>query len=407
MNNLSFITRFLLSCAGVDFQTIMQTTSSEINKYKIMGTCVLLPAMMALFSGYYAMYLISQSLWISLSFAPFWAMIIFILDRAVVSGTRPGRISFGVLGRIVLAVIIAFTISEPFILSLFSDTIEDKRVFVISEKQKHASTEFDEQIEAIKNKSNVEKTKVEDLHTSYIQEVDGTGGSKVAYRGPIAKIKEEAYLNALGDYKQNELVRQQKISLLEEKKEDKRQLVQSKDADGFLGNMVILGQLGKENSTVWWATWLICLLFLCIELIPILMKLGDSKDKDLYHDIQDMNDDACLELRRSLSGEWKELRRMECVVAIEADKERLLSQSIKNTLDWKLKDYEYFIEKISVAKDKHLKLVALITEKVEEGGFKEKLLAQLSNIYDGYIETLETLVTKSKQCNWETKTNSI
>lgn len=407
MNNMNFITRFLLACAGVDCQTIMQTTSSEINKYKIMGTCVLLPAMMALFSGFYAMYLISQSLWISLIFAPFWAMIIFVLDRAVVSGTRPGRFSLGVLGRIALAIIIAFTISEPIILRLFNDTIEDKRVFVISEKQEQVSTEFDEQIEKIRNHSNEENMKVDGLQTSYIQEVDGTGGSKVAYRGPIAIIKENVYLKALEVYEQNELERQQKISSLEKKRADKRQIVADKDANGFLGNMMILGQLGEENSTVWCSTWLIRLLFLCIELIPILIKLGYSKDKDLYHKTQDMNDEVCIELQRSLSEESKEFKRIEYCVAIEAGKERLLSQSIKNTLDCKLKDYEYFIEKISITKDKHLKLVAHITEKVEDGSFKEKLLTQLSNIYDGYVDTLETLVAKSKQYNWDTKTNSI
>lgn len=407
MNNTNFITRFLLACAGVDHQTMMQTTSSEINKYKIMGTCVLLPALIAIFSGYYAMHLISQNLLISCVFALFWAIVIFVLDRAVVSGTRPGQFSLGVLGRIVLAVIIAFTISEPVILRLFNDSIEEKRVFSISEKQTLISAELDEQIKAIKNQSNVEKEEVDNLHTSYIQEVDGTGGSKVAHRGPIAKIKEEAYLKAMEDFEQNELARKESISSLETQKAGKRQLVSDKDANGFLGNMVILGQLGKENSTVWWATWFIRLLFLCIELIPILIKLGYSKDKNLYHNIQDMNDDACLELQQSLSGEWKELKRMEYSVAIEADKERLLSQSIKNVLDWKLKDYEYFIEKISIAKDKHLKLVAHITEKVEEGTFKESLLAQLSNIYDGYIKTLETLVARSKRNNWDTEAGII
>ena len=91
MKNIDFLTRFQLFCAGVDYQTIMLTTSAEVNKYKIMGTCVMLPSLMALFSGYFAMYLISQSLWISLAFAPLWALIIFILDRAIVSGTRPGQ----------------------------------------------------------------------------------------------------------------------------------------------------------------------------------------------------------------------------------------------------------------------------------------------------------------------------
>lgn len=400
MKKGNFITRFLLTCAGVDYQTIMQTTSSEINKYKTIGTVVLIPALLALLSGYYAMYIVSQNLRISLIFAPFWAMIIFIIDRAIVANMRPGEFGLGVFGRIMLSLIIAVVISMPLKLKIFEDAIEEKRFFSIVEKQGEVSSEYNYQIREIREESRRENARVNELLTSYIQEVDGTGGSGVPHRGPIARIKEAVYLQAREIYNQNELIRQERIVSLEERREIKRQLVANTDADRLLGSMMILGELQNENSTVKWATWFILLFACMIELIPILIKLGMSKDKRLYHEILEMNDEACLEQRRLSSGELMELKRIEQSVAMEAEKLRILTQSIRNTLDWKWKDYEYFIDKISATKDKHLKLKTSIIEKVEEGVFKEQVLAQLSNAYNGYIEVLESLVAKSKQYNW-------
>jgi hypothetical protein len=112
MNKFNFITRFLLIYAGADINTMSQCTSSEVPKYTIMGTCVLIPSILGLFSGGYTMYLVTASLWAAVLFAPVWSWVIFTLDRAVIANTRPGKVSFGVAGRIFLAVVIAFTISE-------------------------------------------------------------------------------------------------------------------------------------------------------------------------------------------------------------------------------------------------------------------------------------------------------
>jgi hypothetical protein len=407
MNNFGLITKFLLACAGADYSTMAQCTPSEVRKYKIMGTCVLIPSVLALFSGGYAMYLISQSEVLAYLFAPIWAWIIFTLDRAVVSTTRPGRISLGVLGRIFLSIVIAFTISEPVVLRLFSDAIEDKRISIIDEKQTSATAKFENPIAILQSESADEKIKVDALNKSYIQEVDGTGGSKVPYRGPIAEVKWQAYQKALNDYNKNEIKRNADLSKLEVDRRQKLQLVSDKDAKGFLGNIKILGRLSDEDAHVMWSTWLIRLLFLCIELIPVFIKLGSSADVGLYDKLKDMNDNTCFDLQKMLVEEKRDVMKIEQSILLQEQKNALMFQQIKALMNSKTKDYEYFLDKVKFAMEQQLKIKMQLIEKIKDDDVREVLLDQVTRIYEGYVTTLDALVAKSKQYHTTTGVNVI
>jgi len=402
MNNFSYITKFLLTCAGADYTTMAQCTPTEIRKYKIMGTCVLIPAFLALFSGGYAMYLISGSKFFAYLFAPCWAWIIFTLDRAVVSSTRPGKVSLGVVGRVFLSVVIAFTISEPVILQLFSDAIEDKRISIIDEKQNAATAKYDDQIKTIQSQSYDEKSKVDALNKSYIQEVDGTGGSKVPYRGPIAEVKWQAYQKALNDYNANESKRNNDLASLEKERGNKLQLVSDKDAHGFLGNLRILGRLSDEDSHVMWSTWLLRLLFLCIELIPVFIKLGSSADVGLYDKIKDLNDNTSYGVQQALVQEKGEIIKVEQSILMQERKNELMFQQIKGLMNSKTKDYEYFLDKVKVAMEEQTRLKQLIYKEVKDESVRETFINQVSKIYESYVETLEAMVAKSKQYHTST-----
>ncbi len=397
MKNFDFVTRFLLTCAGVDHATMTQCTPSEIRKYKIMGSCVLIPALLGLFSGGYTMFLVSGVMMAACLFAPVWAWIIFTLDRAVVSTTRSGKLTLGVLGRIFLAVIIAFTISEPVILKIFNDAIEDKRVTIIDEKQNNATAMIEARIRTINDDDKQEKNTLQNLNSSYIQEVDGTGGSRVAYRGPIAEVKWQAYETALGEYNKNEAARAKQLAELQAQKAQKLQTVSDKDAKGFLGNLRILGRLMDEDSHVWWCVWLVRLLFLSIELIPIFIKLGSASDYDLYNKIKDTNDRNCFDLQKLLVEEKRDVMKMEQSVMMLTQKNDLKFQELKAIMNSKRKDFEYFMDKVRFAMDQQLKIKAQVIEKIKDERIREELLGQLNRIYDSYVATLEALVVKSKE----------
>lgn len=394
MKNFNTLTRFLLTCAGVDLNTMRLCPSSEVNKYKITGSAVLLPASLGLFSGWYAMYLISQNFLISSLFAPCWGVVIFILDRAVVSSTTQGKLSGGVVGRIFLSVIIAFTISEPLILNLFNDSIQERRASIIDNKEKEATANLHEQIAEIKQQEEIEKAKVEALQKSYIEEADGTGGSRVPNKGPIAEIKGEAYENALAVYNQSNELRDAQISTILEEITAKKEEVEKNNANGLLGKMIILGALSNENNTVWWSLWLVRLLFLCIELIPILIKLSGSTKVGVYEEIVDVTNKICIDVQKLSSEKEKEVIRLERSVLLNKRMQELVSEEIMHTTELRLKDNINLLEKIQYMMEQQLKLKAHITEKVKDDVYREELLDQVSMVYESFVTMLNTLIAK-------------
>lgn len=405
MEKFGIITKSLLTCAGIDLSTMAQCTSSETNRYKIIGACVLLPAFLGLFSGGCAMYLISKNYLFSLLFAPCWSIIIFILDRAVIASTKPGELSWGIIGRIFLSIVIAFTISEPVILSLFSDAIESERITIVREKQDAAVFDYKKQIAALDELSKNELTIVRNLERAYIQEVDGTGGSKTPYRGTIAKIKEKAYQNALKTFNKNDSLRNQKIATIELYMKNKEQEVSEKDADGFLGNMMILGKMSKENNIVFWSIWLMRLLFFCIELIPILIKIGSSHKFELYYEILDNNDRNCSAIQAIINKIKLENMILEEKVKSTEKRLELLSQEIELIIQSEVKDYNYFIDKISYLIERQPKVESSIIEMAINDIIKNELLTQASAICKNYMITLQKLIAKPKQYYTETNIN--
>jgi hypothetical protein len=357
----------------------------------------LIPAFLGLFSGGYTMLLISGSLLLASIFAPAWAWVIFTIDRTVVANTKQGKLTLGVLGRLFLAVIIAFTISEPVILKLFSDAIEDKRLIIVDEKQTNATKQIDTQIAAIKDVSGKEKAATDALNKAFIQEVDGTGGSRVVNRGPIAEVKWGAYQNGLDDYNKNEASRNRELAGLGNQRTHKLQVVSDKDAKGFLGNLRILGRLMEEDTHVWWCVWLVRLLFLAIELIPIFIKLGSSSDYDLYVRIKDLNDKNQELLQIDLVEAKRSVMKSTQILLLQAEKLRLQFEDTKMSMNSSTKFYEFFLDKIKYASEQKLKAKFNIIEKVKDEILRSALIVQIDQAYDGYVTTLDTLMQKAKQ----------
>lgn len=145
----SWIQRFLWFCAGADIQLLMRCPHSERVKEAGIGGIVLATAVLAFVSGSYAMYTVfgprggfvlsaqQQALdiptLIKAVIAGFvWALIIFNLDRFVVSSTGDGdgtdKITFGemvrALPRISMAILIAISLSKPLEIRIMKSEID-------------------------------------------------------------------------------------------------------------------------------------------------------------------------------------------------------------------------------------------------------------------------------------------
>lgn len=376
--------RFLLFCAGVDLQTLQGATSGEINDYKIMGGGVLIPSVLAFFSGSYAISLVFGNTLIGIVFGIVWSCVIFWIDRSIVALTR--KLNTGTGFRLLLAVVLSFTIAEPLLLRIFDDGIQEHRKSTILKYQQERTQELKSKIQQIEQESKQERQQIDNAMTSYIEEVDGTGGSKRPYKGPIAKEKERIYKEEQNDYKIHKQERDAQIKALNAEIQRKEQEVKFSVADGLLGRMKTLHDLSTTNDLVRRGVWFIRFALLLIELIPIALKFGNPKNNiNLYYELRDLEDNHCIEVHKMLSEETRDIVKLEESVHHEERRIKAINKKITlyaNYMLSYLRDTTQTILQLTQEREKQL---LEVSSKIEDEQIRKE---QMSNLFDIYRKSL-------------------
>ena len=264
------------------------------------GATVFFTAVMAFLASAYALFTVFDSVYPAIAFGLVWSLLIFNLDRFIVSTIRKrDKLSAEFLQatpRILLAIIIAIVISKPLEIKIFEKEIntvllKEKNAMALKNKKEVADyfkTDLD------KNKAEVDKLKLEistkekevnTLYETYISEAEGTAGTKKLGKGPVFKEK-----IAKHDLSKKELDTLQKtnlakIAVLEKENKkleadlDKKVTQTQPIIDGFDG---LMARINALNSLPWLPSFFIMLLFLAIETSPIIAKLLSPKGEYDY-----------------------------------------------------------------------------------------------------------------------------
>jgi hypothetical protein len=305
---------FLLYCSGVSREILDRCPESEVRKYRLLGLAVLIPAILGVFSGGYAVYTTFQSLTAAVAIGLLWGFVVLTIDRVLVLTYRnkehaaQNLVNPGLWLRIGLATIIALTIAKPIELRLFKGSV-DEQITKTTEARIASETEVyydamdsirqsivadDEKLElglaAVDRELLLERDKVERLRAGFIEEMDGSGGTLKRGIGPIATQKRMQLERAEEDlWLIEEEARQEKLNLKEEQialtaqrrreirnlqiKADKRgEEITAVASSDLLARLDALSDLGKENPPIKYASLLLTFLFLFIELVPLLAK---------------------------------------------------------------------------------------------------------------------------------------
>lgn len=287
--------RFFIFCSGADTQILDECSAGEQTKYAGIGATVFFTAVMAAIAGSYALFTVFDNLFTAIFFGIIWGLLIFNLDRFIVS-TIKKRDSFWdeliqASPRIVLAIIIAIVISKPLELKIFEKEInqvllEEKNTMTL-DNQEQLALQFTPAIEAL-NAENIalkeeiiaKETSVNELYETYIAEAEGRKGTEIVGKGPVYKEKREkhdAELLALQDLRSsnsakiaaNEVQIQNLSNEYQQKVADSQPVI-----DGFDGLMARVNALEKLP---WLPSFFIFMLFLAIETSPIIAKLLSPK----------------------------------------------------------------------------------------------------------------------------------
>ena len=157
------ISSVLLKCSGANMDILGLCPKHETTIHAGMGGVIIGTAALAFCSGGFALHTVFGNPWIAIGLGFVWALIIFNLDRyiiATIKKTGKFWIEFqSYLPRIVLAVIIGLTISEPLKLELFKSEINEELNSKLENKKTILSGRFDLQVSELKkaDKENFEK----------------------------------------------------------------------------------------------------------------------------------------------------------------------------------------------------------------------------------------------------------
>jgi len=197
------IQRFFLICAGSDL-SVIKRTPTDLNKHIGIGATIFFTGLFAAFAGGYACYTVFNSYVAAILMGCFWGMMIFNLDRYIVSSmkmSKSGWRNFGsAMPRIILAIIIAIVIAKPLELRIFDSEIQSEIALMQQENIKAQEdlvasrferdiTQATADIQSLKDEITAKELVRDELDALAIQEADGTGGSQQRNIGPIYRAK--------------------------------------------------------------------------------------------------------------------------------------------------------------------------------------------------------------------------
>lgn len=389
------IQRLFLNCSGVDIPTMEECNSAEAKKYRIIGITVLIPTVLAFFTGGYAMYKISDNLYYSGFFACIWCWIIFTIDRAIVANTTSNEITWGFLGRIILAVFISVLISQPIEILIFSDIIENERRQEIDSQQKKETSPIDvliarKEAEVVRIDSTIEQRRLE-------RRIEVTKGDPNSGRPPgvgrIAQELEEYEATAIREGEAKKLVIRSDIDSLKNERNKILANVADTYPDGLIGDIEVLHLMGGKNRIIKIAIWFLFLFFLILEVIPIIVKMGSMKGgKDLYHTVKEANEAICLSAKSAIESQQLEMFKNEQLFLLSQRKQKIESaiqnKSIKEASD----EYSFYINVSKEATFEFEKTKSELVNKIKEEAVREDLLVRILKIYKEYSSILGQMI---------------
>jgi hypothetical protein len=317
-----WLSRFFIICSGVEKSILADPRCAiESGKYASIGATIFSTAVLASLSGGYAVHTTFQNVFLSICIGVVWGLIIFNLDRYIVSSLRKPRLGPNLtrrqrakakarefakaLPRLLLAIFISVVITRPLELKLFEREInaqletEKSEMSAAIERQKRL--EFP-QIEELTNANAALRQQVvakegqcTSLHELAMDEAMGKAGDRTSGdrgKGPLFEERWQAYERCEGELTQLAArveatvnANGQRIAAAQAEFEAGLRAARTKieSMDGLLARLRVHSQLTERNPSLALASWFIIILFILLETAPIAVKL--LSERGPYEDV--------------------------------------------------------------------------------------------------------------------------
>lgn len=397
----SALMRFLWKCAGGDRYLLERATYSDQIKYMCLGGIVFATGALAGVAGGYAFYTIFeprgsaidnpvdlQTICIALFFGIIWGLMIFNIDRFIVTSTGKGdgteAITIGelksALPRILMGMIIAMTISKPVEIRMFKTEIDIK----LREKQLEQQAEYQKKVDKtyadreklltaefgdIAKDRNALNERIKVAEQAYTDNLMGKGEKVPAGNGPLSKALKSQLDDLSNQLKTFDNQNGKDLAELNKRKDflriekDKARSDNTKIANGLDG---LLERIKIAHEVAgFWISLFITLLFMAIELTPIFFKLMLTKTT---YDYLAENRDELIKADYGIEVKYdyyKDKQGVEKHLVINHEAEKLIFEKMKVT-EIQKELTEYAVKK-----------------------YKEREMKKIDENLDAYINSIE------------------
>ncbi|WP_419869639.1 DUF4407 domain-containing protein [Chryseobacterium sp. CT-SW4] len=301
-HSMNWFQYFLMICSGANIH-ILRKTPSEWNKFAGIGGIVLFTAIFATLSAGYAMYTVFDNIITSIGFGILWGLMIFNLDRYIVSSIKKTGVWWNqilmAIPRLILATFLGIIISKPLELKIFEKEVNKQLNTIIQRNKTQLQGEMNGRILQQTKPFETEKQQITDKIAQYQKSYDsasvelekeilgkqsGLTSGKEGF-GPNAKRKQqlkEQRRQDLENYQKQVSTRleylDKEISKVYTNLETERKSTETFEDrfNGFAARLQALDELGKNSAIIGLAATFIMGLFICLEISPVLVKLISS-----------------------------------------------------------------------------------------------------------------------------------
>lgn len=262
------------------------------NRYRIIGTTVLATWSFATLAWTYFWSTVTANWFVSVLLGLFMGFIILTIDRALIKGINKfnkNKVA-PLLLRSILAITLGTFMAQPAVLYMFDKEVKLQASLDNEVRKRKKQQELDVLYNPQKNSLDAQKLQLQtQLNTKYaevtfarqefVAEIDGTGGSGKVGIQNIARAKKAEYEKLDEEYKMLSSALQPKIASIDSslavinaalKKEN--EAFSGLLNNGFLTRIEALNNLIKNNTALQWRYFLIVIILMLIELMPVLAK---------------------------------------------------------------------------------------------------------------------------------------
>ncbi len=300
---------FFWFCAGAN-KEILHRCPTEQAKYMGIGGTILFTAIMAGLAGGYAFESAFGDPRLSVPFGIFWGLMIFNLDRYIVSSTGKGDGTSKItrdewtnaLPRLAMAVLLGFVIATPLELRLFEKEINMEIETLKQERRAEAREQISGnygEVEELELKVVEYETALaakgaarDEAYQAMIAEAEGMAGSGKPGVGKIYRQKKSQYEKQEREYLELKASTEKKVEKLEARIQNFKQSQDEEVAnidniagqyDGLMAKLEAFNKLTARYPAMNIAKWMISIMLILIEIAPILFKM--MTERGPYDDI--------------------------------------------------------------------------------------------------------------------------